>query len=170
MERPPIGQQNGIDYLDEDRYVYNRTGATSVIGDCVLPDVANTSTFVTSNTARGSDPAGPLMNFILLPAAAGAPKDVLPLGIVQEAVANNALMRIRVRGWCSVINATNVGAAGTSFGAPLAVQASTGTAGKLDALAATANVRSVGWATAAHTAAAGAEALSGWFDGMALRK
>jgi hypothetical protein len=51
MERPPIGQQNGIDYLDEDRYVYNRTGATSVIGDCVLPDVANTSTFVTSNTA-----------------------------------------------------------------------------------------------------------------------
>lgn len=170
MERPPIGALQGYDYKTEDIYVYNRTGSTSVIGDCVMADHGNTAGFTTDYTQDGSTPTGPNMNAVLIPAGAAIAKDFALMGIVQEAVANNTLMKIRVRGRCAVINATNVGAAGAAAGSALAVQSTTGTAGKLDAITATANIRTIGYTSFAHTAAAGAEALTGVIDGTTLRK
>lgn len=177
MDRPPIGgSQKSLNrspwgLADEFEYVYNRTGATSVVGDVVIADIAASQAETTAITGGVDDNTGPFKNVILVPAGAGIHKDIAPLGIVMEAVADNAPMKIQVCGFVAVMNATNVGAAGTPAGGGiLLIQSTTGTAGKLDVQTVTANVRAVGWATSAHTAAAGAEAVSGWFDGRIMRK
>ncbi len=176
MERPAIGGsqkstvRSSLGPPDEFEFMFNRTGATSVVGDVVQADIGATQAETTAATGGVEDAAGPFKNAILVPVATGAAKEIAPLGIVMEAVADNALMKVQSKGWVPVMNVTNVGAAGAAIGSALLIQATTGTAGKLDTNAAAANLKYVGWITSAHTAAAGAEALSGWFDGTVMRK
>jgi len=177
MDRPPIGGtqksklRTSLDLLDEFEYVYNRSGSPSVIGDVLIADIAASQAETTSAITAADDVGSPFRNVILVPSGAGIQKDIAPVMICMEAVADNALMKVQLCGWVPVINATNVGGAGFAAGAGLLqILSTTGTAGKLDGGVATANVRAVGWATSAHTAAAGAEAVSGWFDGRCMRK
>lgn len=177
MDRPPIGgsqkakNRSSLDLPDEFEYVYNRSGTTSVIGDVFIADIAASQAETTAVTGAAEDAGSPFRNVILVPSGAGTAKDIAPVMIAMEAVADNALMKVQLCGWIAVINATNVGAAGAAAGAGiLQILSSTGTAGKLDIGVVTAATRAVGWNTSAHTAAAGAEAVSGWFDGRLMRR
>lgn len=177
MDRPPIGGtqksrlRTSLDLPDEFEYVWNRSSNPSVVGDAYIADIAASQTETTTVLGAADDATGPFRNVILIPAGAGVQKDIAPVMIAMEAVADNALMKVQLCGWVPVINATNVGAAGATAGnGILHILSTTGTAGKLDVGVATANTRSVGWITSTHGAAAGAEAVSGWFDGRTMRK
>ena len=174
MDRAQIGIPQGFTtHYPQDIYVFNRTGAVSVLGDCWSADLGNTSAYASAGdfAAALPDPTNakhPNANMVLISTAATFYRDVALCGIVQEAgIANGSLTKVRIKGHCAAIN-IDATAGGASAGGQGRLHNPTTAAGKctvLDQATTTAaGSRVFGWITSAHLSTT-AEAVSGWFDG-----
>ena len=111
--QPPFGLHAG----DHDVFAYNRTGATRAVGDVVMFDTGLASTEATEY-AFGSE-ASAYAN-VTLPTSTAALGDPQVWGlfgiIVGGSLADNGLLKVRVRGRCP---ANVTGTAATVTGQPL---------------------------------------------------
>lgn len=107
-----VGNSLGVQFETIDRQVMNRTGATRAVGDVVRLDNLVSPQAETTSSEYGLDSSR--YSNAVLPTTAGLKWGLY--GIVLEAAADNAKMRVRLQGR---VKANVVGTDATAIGEPL---------------------------------------------------